>query len=81
MLLGISVGVYVLASAFVLLFCKKYGFRMVIALSLIMLFLFDAAPFNSALSIGLSMLKTLILIGIVLLIVSYSKKRQQKKSP
>lgn len=81
MLLWISVGIYVLASGCVLLFCKKYGIRIVIALSLIMLFLFDAAPFSSALSIGLSMLKTIILIGIVLLIASYFKKRQQKKAP
>ncbi|EUJ26730.1 hypothetical protein [Listeria cornellensis] len=81
MLLWISVGIYVLASGYVLLFCKKYGIRIAIALSLVMLFLFDVTPFSSAISIGLSMLKLIILIGLVLLIVTYFKKRQQKKAP
>ncbi|MBC1435595.1 hypothetical protein HB848_09605 [Listeria rocourtiae] len=80
MLLWISAGIYVLVSGVLLLLCKKYRFRIVIALSLIMLFLFDATPFSSVLSIGFSMLKTIVLVGIVLLIVTYFK-RQHKQTP
>ncbi|EUJ48136.1 hypothetical protein [Paenilisteria rocourtiae] len=80
MLLWISAGIYVLVSGVLLLLCKKYRFRIVIALSLIMLFLFDATPFSSVLSTGFSMLKTIVLVGIVLLIVTYFK-RQHKQTP
>ncbi len=81
MLLWISVGIYILISGCILLFCKKFGFRIVIALSLIVLFLFDGAPFSSVLSISFSMLKTVVFIGILLLIVMYFKKNQHKKTP
>lgn len=71
--------VYVVISGFILIFSKKYGFRIAIALGLLMLFIFEDTPkdtFFAALDIGLSLsvFSILLLVAVFL----WTKSRRKK---